>query len=67
MIVDGTLCACGKYGYCKRTVETKRNVFIKNGRARHMRIYQCDKSDMWHLTNGDRAYEQKHKRGGYIL
>lgn len=67
MIVDGTKCGCGKYGYSKRTAEQKANYIRKTGRGRHIRIYQCDQSDMWHLTNGDRAHDEKYKRGGYTL
>ncbi len=48
---NGT-CPCGKVGFDKRTAQTKRNDLANRGNARNLKIYQCDESDLWHLSKG---------------
>lgn len=64
---EGDRCRCGKVCFSKRTAQTKSNFLHNRGNARHLRIYPCPESNTWHLTNSDRANEQKWKRNGYSL
>lgn len=45
------LCECGKVCFDKKSAQTKRNSLIRRGNARDLRIYQCDRSNYWHLTS----------------
>lgn len=40
----------GKVSFRKRQAEEKRNKLERRGRAKRMRIYQCD-CNFWHLTH----------------
>lgn len=44
-------CKCGKISFDKKTAQTKMNDLIRRGKERFLRIYQCPKSDSWHLTS----------------
>jgi hypothetical protein len=43
---------CGKVGYTRHHAETMRkNIYNKGKRKTRLRIYQCDKCFMFHLTS----------------
>ena len=44
------ICACGKVCFDKKGAATKRNVLLRKGVAKNLRIYQCPLSNTWHLT-----------------
>lgn len=44
------LCRCGKVSFDKKGAQTERNSLICKGRARDFGIYQCRRSNAWHLT-----------------
>lgn len=59
---EGDKCSCGKICLGKKTAQTKANVLQKRGNTRFMRIYPCPESNLWHLSNGERGYEENAKR-----
>jgi hypothetical protein len=65
---DGAQCLCGKVCFSKKRAQTKANFHHRQGRAKIFRIYQCHMSNLWHLTNGDRAHDETwRKREGWNL
>jgi len=47
-------CECGKISFDKKTAATKSNCLHHRGNGKKFRIYQCPKSNMWHLTKSIR-------------
>lgn len=48
----GRRCPCGKMGFGKKDAQTKRNLLLRRGNEKYLRIYQCPVSNAWHLTHG---------------
>ncbi len=44
------ICYCGKVCFDKKTAITKKNWLENKGREKKLRVYQCPKSNTWHLT-----------------
>lgn len=43
------ICLCGKVSFDKKGAQTKRNILLKQGNVKYLRIYQCHGS-VWHIT-----------------
>jgi hypothetical protein len=61
-------CACGKVSFDKKTAATKSNQLHRRGNGKKFRIYQCPKSNMWHLTKQVKRSERfnRHARDFHL-
>ena len=51
-------CECGKVCFNKREAQEKKNFLHKLGRAKFLRVYQCDLCDFFHLTKQRKHNEE---------
>ena len=54
------ICKCGKVGFDKKGVQTKRNFMLNLGKQKYLRIYQCNMSNYWHLTKREDLYGKEY-------
>jgi hypothetical protein len=52
-------CVCGKVSFDKKTAATKSNSLHLRGNGKGFGIYQCPKSNTWHLTKHVKGNERR--------